>query len=172
MPNKSRLRSPMFVRQAIRLFLAMMLVIVGRGLIASAKKAPSKGISKTESKDANVPSFRNDVMPELIRNCATATGCHGNGATESVNLDLRMNVAYSQLVEAQSVVRKGSMRVKRGDPKASFLLNKIEGNLNPGEGKRMPLDDQTGMPMIPSPLSADYIDKVLKPWILAGAPDN
>jgi hypothetical protein len=172
MTYENRLPMHMIARTSIRILLLVALVIVGHGLIASANKSHSQGANKTESKSSNVPSFRNDVMPELVRNCATAMGCHGNNATESVNLDLRMTTAYSQLVDIPSKVQKGSMRVKRGEPGASFLVNKIEGTLKPGEGKRMPLDDQTGMPMIPSPISADYLEKVLKPWILAGAPDN
>src|SRR2546426_76014 len=41
-----------------------------------------------------VPSFRRDVLPVLVRNCASAKGCHGEDPTESVSLDLRPLGAY------------------------------------------------------------------------------
>ena len=158
--------------KSMRIVFLISALTFGSGLVASAKKAPRQGTNKAQSSGAIGLSFRKDVMPELVRSCTAAAGCHGNKATESVNLDLRMDAAYAQLVDNPSQVRKGAMRVKRGDPEASFLVNKLEGNLNSGEGKRMPLDDQSGMPIVPSPISGDYVEKVLKPWILAGAPDN
>jgi len=125
-----------------------------------------------ETGKADIPSFRFDVLPELVHNCATADGCHGSHATHSVHLDLRPFAAYSQLVDMPSEARKGAMRVKNGSVEGSFLINKIDGNLKPGEGKRMPLDELTGVPIVPCPFSDDYIEKVLKAWILAGAPNN
>jgi hypothetical protein len=89
-----------------------------------------------------------------------------------VHLDLRPAAAYSQLVNAPAEARAGAFRVKPGDPEASFLIDKLEGTLGGGEGKKMPIDDQTGVPLDPSPLPPDYIDTVLKPWIMQGAPKN
>jgi hypothetical protein len=117
-------------------------------------------------------SFRNDVLPVIARNCATAEGCHGSKPTDSIDLDLRAEAAYSQLVGAAAEVRKGALRIKPGDPAASFLVNKLEGSLRSGEGKQMPIDVETGAPLSPSPLPRDYVEKVLKPWIEAGAPNN
>jgi hypothetical protein len=104
--------------------------------------------------------------------CAGAEGCHGERPTDSVALDLRAARAYSQLVNAQSQVRKGALRVKPGDPAASFLLNKITGDLGPREGKRMPLDPITGVPVAHSSMDADYVKYILAPWVAAGAPEN
>jgi hypothetical protein len=52
---------------------------------------PAVGVAEAGKSD--VPSFRFDVMPELVKNCATADGCHGKQATHSVNLDLRVRSA-------------------------------------------------------------------------------
>lgn len=153
------------------LLLATFLVaMAARSAQAGSPARPAIGVAEAGKSD--VPSFRFDVMPELVQNCAAADGCHGKQATHSVHLDLRPGAAYAQLVDRPSEVRKGAMRVRPGNVAASFIVNKIDGSLKPGEGKRMPLDEQTGMPTIPSPLSPDYVEKVLKPWILAGAPDN
>ena len=139
--------------------------------VAHAEKSRARSTGKQKATES-FPSFRKDVLPALVQNCANAAGCHGDHATESVSLDLREQAAYGQLVEAPSVIRKGSMRVARGKPKESFLVDKLTGELSNTEGKRMPLDDQSGLPLILSPLLPDYVEKVLKPWIQAGAPDN
>ncbi len=120
-----------------------------------------------------IPSFRADVLPVLALNCASAEGCHGNKPTPSVDLDLRAASAYEQLVDKPSRARRGALRLKPGDPQASFLLDKLTGSLGPvQEGKRMPLDAETGAPIVPSPLPPDFVEKVLEPWIAAGAPNN
>jgi hypothetical protein len=117
-------------------------------------------------------SFRIDVYPVLAKNCATVEGCHGNRPTESVDLDLLAGAAYAQLVGTAAEARKGALRVKPGDPAASFLVDKLAGSLRSGEGKPMPLDVESGAPLSPSPLLPDFIEKILKPWIQAGAPNN
>jgi hypothetical protein len=59
-----------------------------------------------------------------------------------------------------------------GDAQASFLLDKLTGRLGPvQEGKRMPIDAETGAPVVPSPLPSDFMDG-LEQWIAAGAPNN
>ncbi len=124
------------------------------------------------SKVPPVPSFGSDILPVLVSNCATAEGCHGNKPTPSVNLDLRASAAYRELVDMPSEARRGAVRVKSGDAQVSFLLDKLAGRLGPvEEGKRMPIDADTGAPVVPSPLSSDFMD-VLERWIAAGAPNN
>ena len=117
------------------------------------------------------PSFRRDVVPALLKGCASANGCHGDKPTHSVYLDLRAPAAYSQLVGVEAEARSGAVRVKPGDPAASFLLDKLRGSLLPREGKRMPIDPDTGVPLEPSPMATDF-DDVLTRWIAAGAPNN
>lgn len=62
--------------------------------------------------------------------------------------------------------------MKPGDPDASLLIHKLTGNLGVKEGKRMPIDADTGEPIEPSPVPAAFIDEVVVPWIRAGAPNN
>jgi hypothetical protein len=118
------------------------------------------------------PSFRAEILPVLQRQCADPKGCHGDEPTDSVELDLRPTRAFEQLVDVPAKGRPDSWRVRRGDPTKSFLLDKLKGPLRSGEGKMMPLDPETGVPLQPSPLPSGFIDGVLRPWIAAGAPNN
>ena len=125
------------------------------------------------SKAPPIPSFHADVLPVLALQCASAEGCHGNKPTPSVSLDLRASFAYGELVNKPSEGRRGAVRVKPGDPQASFLLDKLTGRLGSvQEGKRMPIDVDTGAPVVPSPLPPEFVEQVLEPWIAAGAPNN
>jgi hypothetical protein len=73
---------------------------------------------------------------------------------------------------APAKVRPGAMRVKPGDPEHSFLIAKLTGRLGPGEGKAMPLDVDTGTPLMPSPVPETFLHDVLERWIAAGAPND
>jgi hypothetical protein len=87
-------------------------------------------------------------------------------------MDLRPGAAYDALVGAPAQARHGSLRVSPGNVRASFLISKLVGPLKHGEGKLMPLDPDTGAPAKPSPLPPNFIERVLKPWIEAGAGKN
>jgi len=87
-------------------------------------------------------------------------------------MDLRQPRAYAELVNRSAQGRPGWLRVRPGDPNASFLIVKLVGPLQHGEGKRMPLDENTGAPADPSPLPVGFVEQVLTPWIAAGAQDN
>jgi hypothetical protein len=121
-------------------------------------------------KPAPQPAFRREVLPVLVKQCASAEGCHGEKPTDSVHLDLRPDAAYAELVGAPAEAREGWLRIAPGKPDASFLLDKLGGRLGHGEGKPMPIDAETGAPIEPSPLPPGYVEKVLVPWISAGAP--
>ena len=121
---------------------------------------------------AAIPSYSRAIAPVLERMCATARDCHGADPTLDIALDLRRGSSYAQLVNRPAQARAGAMRVKAGDPAASFLVDKLLGKLGPREGKQMPLDAQTGAPIVPSPIDRGYIDSILTPWIAAGAPNN
>jgi hypothetical protein len=133
-------------------------------LLACTKRAPAP--------QPSAPSFAHDVAPVLDRMCAHAEGCHGDKPTDSVDLDLRATAAYRQLVDVPAQARKGALRVKRGEPEASFLVDKLTGRLGAREGKSMPIDANTGAPVLPSPIGSDYIERILAPWIASGAPDS
>ena len=140
---------------------------------ASPASAPVPGaVPAAAPPAATVPSFRDEVLPVLVRNCATAIGCHGEEPTESVSLDLRPANAYAQLVNIAAQARPGGLRVRPGDDDQSFLVAKLTGNLVGPEGKPMPIDPGSGVPLIPSPLPPDFVDGVLRPWIRSGAPNN
>lgn len=121
---------------------------------------------------ATIPSFRSAVLPHLQKRCAQAEGCHGDKPTDSVDLDLRPAAAYQQLVNRAAKARTSAVRVKPGDPSASFLVAKLTGALQSREGKTMPLDADTGAPIEPVPTDPAFVERVLKPWIAAGAPNN
>jgi hypothetical protein len=130
------------------------------------------GCAKHASPTPAAPSFRSDVAPVLERMCARAEGCHGNKPTDSVDLDLRASGSYAQLVGVAAQARKGALRVAPGAPASSFLVDKLTGRLGPREGKRMPIDAQTGAPIDPSPIDPGYVERILTAWIAAGAPNN
>ncbi len=120
-----------------------------------------------------IPSFRAEIVPVFEKHCAGAAGCHGAKPTDSVALDLRAPAAYGQLVNhAAEMGAVALLRVKPGDAARSLLVHKLTGNVGPKEGKPMPIDPDTGASVEPSPLPADFIDRVLVPWIIAGAPNN
>jgi hypothetical protein len=121
------------------------------------------------TRPAPAPSFHRDVLTVMVKQCASAEGCHGDKPTDSVSLDLRPDAAYAQLVGVKAEAREGWLRVAPGNPDASFLLDKLTGRLGAGEGKPMPIDPETGAPLEPSPLPPRYVDGVLVPWIRAGA---
>lgn len=119
-----------------------------------------------------VPSFRRDILPVFAANCAGAHGCHGEEPTDEVELDLRPDAAYADLVDRPAKARRGAVRVAPGDPAASFLIAKLEGALATTEGKAMPLDPRTKQASSMTPPAAEFVATVLRPWIAAGAPDN
>jgi hypothetical protein len=89
--------------------------------------------------------------------------CHTNIAgTPGGNLTLSNALAYDQLVNVPSVGRPGVMRVRPGDPEASYLIHKLEGR-STIEGLRMPLN--------PPFLTAGQVD-VIRRWIQNGAARN
>jgi len=149
------------------------LLTLAASLIACRNRDSGAPTQAKPQSSLRVVSFRNDVYPVLAKNCASAEGCHGNKPTPSVNLDLRASSAYGELVNKPSEGRRSAVRVKPGDPEASFLVDKLTGRLGPvQEGKQMPIDVDTGAPVVPSPLPPDFVDQVLERWIAAGAPNN
>jgi hypothetical protein len=150
-----------------------LLLALGAGCRARSDESPApSGQTAAQTAAASAPSFSRDVAPVLDRMCASAKGCHGAEPADSIDLDLRRASSYRQLVNHAAQARIGALRVKPGDPAASFLLAKLLGTLRPREGKQMPIDAVTGVPLIPSPVDAAYVESILKPWIAAGAPNN
>jgi hypothetical protein len=91
--------------------------------------------------------------------CHTAT----NGRVPSGGMILDHNAAYDQLVNVASRERPQMMRVAPGNPDASYLVHKIEGQPDI-VGRRMPFSG-------PPYLTAGQIT-ILRRWIEIGAPRN
>jgi hypothetical protein len=124
-----------------------------------------------EPEAPKIPSFRRDIAPVLDKHCTTKE-CHGADPAPDVSMDLRPAAAYRQLVGVPAEMGETRrMRVVPFDVPDSFLIHKLAGPTGPREGKRMPLDPDTGEPLKPSPLPPRFDDVVAK-WIEAGAPDN
>ena len=141
------------------------------GVRRATPPAPSRRSPPVAPAAIGTPSFRREILPLLVEHCATARGCHGDDPSESVDLDLRANAAYHQLVNCPAKARKGALRVTPGDPLASFLVDKMTGALGPQEGKAMPLDPDSGAPIEPSPVPSAFVERLTE-GIRAGAPSN
>ena len=95
---------------------------------------------------------------------AACTQCHTDvGRTPSGNLNLRHDVAFSNLVNVASRGKTGAVRVIPGDPENSYLLHKLEGRSGI-VGERMP---RTGGPY----LTSGQIS-ILNRWIGTGAKND
>jgi hypothetical protein len=98
----------------------------------------------------------------FVPNCSTS-GCHSAEA-KAGQLDLSPGHAYAQLVNvpSENVGPKddGLLRVKPGDPDASFLVVKVRPHLPISYGIPMP----SGKP----PLTQDELD-ALAEWVRLGA---
>ena len=97
------------------------------------------------------------------KSCAFS-GCHGVENPQA-GLVLAGDGVYQSLVgqiATTSVAQfAGKKRVVPGAPETSFLMDKLEGKLAPGEGVQMPQGRK--------PLPDDQVEMIRK-WILAGAP--
>jgi cytochrome c553 len=112
----------------------------------------------------STPTFTDIQNNILTPRCAT-TFCHGSSAQGG--LKLLQGQSYSNLVcvdpQNATARSKGYKRVFPGDPSKSFLVHKLRGTLDPGEGNRMP--------SVVSPLSDPEI-QTIEQWIQNGAPNN
>lgn len=104
------------------------------------------------------------MQSEVFNRSCVQAACH-DAATRQGNLDLTAAASYVNLVgtEPQNPVARdaGLLRVTPGSPEASFLLRKLTGDLEPGEGAPMPL---LGSPLPPAQI------ELIRSWIAAGAP--
>jgi len=92
--------------------------------------------------------------------------CHCPGGSGPMSLTDAAS-SYAALIGADptnSTARQaGEKRVMAGNPSRSFLLNKLTGQMEFGEGDQMPQNSP--------PLSAGEI-ALVRQWIQAGAPEN
>lgn len=91
--------------------------------------------------------------------------CHEIIVPPQAELDLTAKNSYNNLIDCkiQAASAKYEYRVVPGKPDSSFLVAKLTGILSPGEGARMPQDQD--------PLS-DADIQAIKIWIQNGALDK
>jgi hypothetical protein len=114
-------------------------------------------------------SYAGNIQPIYNRSCATSTACH-IGPTSGGGMELQQAVSYGATVNQPSTEQPRLLRVKPGDPDASYLLQKVEGT--PGiSGLQMPQGcpgAPAGGAVCPTP---DEITAI-RTWIMECAPDN
>ena len=95
---------------------------------------------------------------------AACVTCHTDSrSTFTAGLNLDHAVAYAQLVNVASRERPDVLRVAPGNPDASYLIHKVEGQ--PGIiGRQMPFN---GPPFLTGGQIA-----IMRRWIQIGAPNN
>lgn len=105
-------------------------------------------------------SFSKDVQPIFSASCALR-GCHG-ATSPKEGLDLSSGAAYSNLVNVAAHECSNRLRVKPGDPAASYVMNKLMG---------VSLCSGSQMPKAGSSLPKAEINSI-GAWICSGAPNN
>lgn len=127
-------------------------------LAACSSGGEDQSASGSSQAPEQVSLFEGEVQPLLTRACAT---CHMTG-TEAGEMSLVPGKAIGSLVGVNSVEATDLLRVKPGDPDASYLVMKLEGTHleNGGSGAQMPF--------AAPPLPAEKIALVRR-WIAEGA---
>jgi hypothetical protein len=121
-------------------------------------------------------SFRNDVLPVFKQSCGLSSSCHGSPQGSRVFLGSSSQTTdpaavRTGLVNVPSVDLPGMPLVTASDPKNSFLMHKMDGDLCALEsrckdnncGRSMPLD---------SPVLDEATRMKVRRWIAQGAKDN
>jgi hypothetical protein len=122
--------------------------------------APAEGPSPCDGVTSTFDQIQKHVFSAT---CAVPT-CH-NVSQSPHGLSLAVDEAYDNLVGVLAAnpdaSAAGKLRVDPGNPDGSFIIQKLRGQLAPGEGERMP----RGLPR----LEALKI-QLIEDWIAAGAP--
>jgi hypothetical protein len=124
----------------------------GDGLDASGRPLPPGGGGGTGPVTADLASIQANVFTPICAQCHV-----GANAPQGLRLDAANS--YSSLVGVPSSEQPSSLRVKPGDPGASYMVQKIEGRA--AVGARMPF----GQPPLP-----DATIQAIRQWITNGAP--
>ncbi|HZR79581.1 MAG TPA: hypothetical protein VFD92_00675 [Candidatus Binatia bacterium] len=157
-------KNPIQTRRAPsrRVFAWVLAVVAG---CAGTGGTPSDGGGGTVGGGAD-PSFAT-IQREIFDKHCTSAACH-SAVARSGSLSLVAGDSYDGLVNVEpdnaAARAAGLLRVAPDQPQKSFLIAKLTGDLQPGEGSSMPLGA--------TPLSDAEIDLV-RSWIAAGAmPDG
>ena len=108
------------------------------------------------------PVTLSQIQSEVFTPSCAVAGCHdGGGGTLPRSMDLRAGNSHASLVNVPSE-QVAFDRVEPGDPDASYLIDKLEGNQAAGTS-RMPLGGQ----------ALDQLTiNMIRQWITEGALDN
>ena len=124
--------------------------------------------------DAQNPkvSFKTDVMPILKQSCQFSS-CHGNAGNKNfVYLGGTDTAAIiAGIVNVKATAAPGMSYVTPNDPRASFLMRKMDGSQCAMNAECKAKDCGASMPKDSTPLPIDTRDKVRR-WIAQGAQDN
>jgi hypothetical protein len=121
---------------------------------ADATQVPPADAVQIACPSSGPVSFKTDVAP-LIGHCTTGDGCHGIGRLMTWPYQALINVAAADCPDQR-------VRVKPGDPTASYLVDKLLG-VNLCSGTRMP---PQGTPL------SDADMALIEAWICQGAANN
>ncbi|HEY7170726.1 MAG TPA: hypothetical protein VH417_07760 [Vicinamibacterales bacterium] len=137
--------------------------------LAACTLACDESLSKIAGPTPNLEPTFASVQKEIFETTDAAgrqscVSCHNaNGQRFTAGLSLEHAVAYDQLVNVSSTERPGVMRVTPGNPDASYIVHKVEGQSGI-VGRRMPYNGP--------PYLTDGQIQILRRWIAIGAPRN
>ncbi|MEI8257285.1 MAG: hypothetical protein WCJ30_16550 [Deltaproteobacteria bacterium] len=120
------------------------------------------------------PSFSQEIQPILNQSCAVGgSSCHSATGTGG-RLRLDPASAYAALVGVASTQVPSMRMVEAGHASASFLLNKITGDMYTAVPacSSSTMNCGTRMPMLGGQTLTDAQVALIRQWINAGAPNN
>jgi hypothetical protein len=124
--------------------------------------------------DFNVPvSLKNDVLPVFIASCAFG-GCHGNpdpAKSNGIYIGDDLPAFLAGAVGVDSGELPTMKFIAKGDPKQSFFMRKIDGDLCTLNPLCLGKDCGREMPQGQEPIPQDKRDAIRR-WIAQGANNN
>ncbi len=154
-----------FLSQTVRFFRPAGLHLLALAMVAVLLGGCAGEGVPTESGGPQGPAATfAQVQREVFDRSCTSAACH-NSSTRAGGLSLVSGESYDALVEVEpenpAARTDGLLRVAPSEVERSFILRKLTGNLEPGEGAQMPLGS--------TPLPEESI-AMIAGWIEDGAP--
>lgn len=159
-------------RVAVAVAVVFVVVVIAFALASCRASHGPPGPSSSGDDDASAPLFGDGALTDdplgldaavttrvqlVLSGCNGTESCHTGGAA---GLSFPVDDVGRLLVDVPSSEEPALLRVKPGDPDASYLLRKVRGD--PGiVGDRMPATSAPFDPRLPALLEA---------WVEAGAP--
>jgi hypothetical protein len=156
---------------------SLFLLAVGVVSCSSSSSGSSSGATCTEytsTSDLNAPSvsMKSDIQPIIDRAC-TFSSCHGGGSGKLTLVQGDASKSRAALVDVAAPENPSMKLVATGDPKNSWLMKKLDGDVCLFKDKCTKVDGDCGdtMPQSGDILAVDERDKFRR-WIAQGAKDN